>query len=220
MAESQDISEELNKEIEEIQKKVYSGQITLLNLELVPIFDNLKRTLNVNNIDKYSRPYKEACGLLDQKFNELKNLLSSSTIEKTFLEYLETKPSDDEILQLFNNCWREVFYLNILSLDFLEFSKDLLCREKESPIETEPIEAEETGEIFVVKIPKRKFTEKMMNYYTNIKSKLPCSIDTLFEDEKDDVILCKDFVYLLHLLQSGIVSYQKETNFIYIKEDE
>ena len=60
----------------------------------------------------------------------------------------------------------------------------------------------------------------MMNYFNTIKKKLPCSIDTLFEDEINDIILCTDFVYLLHLLQSGIVNYQKETNFVYIEKDE
>ena len=42
----------------------------------------------------------------------------------------------------------------------------------------------------------------------------------IFEDEEDDIKLCKKFVYLLHLLQSGLVNYQKETNFIYIIKEE
>ena len=220
MVEITDISDELNQKIEEIQRKVYSGEISLLNLELVPIFNNLRTNLTESNLDNYSKPYKEACGLLDLKFSELKYLLSASTIEKSFSDYLETNPNDDEILHLFDNCWREVFYLDVLSYNFLECSKDLLCRDKKEISIVEPVEIEESDEIFVVKIPKRKFTEKMMNYFNTIKKKLPCSIDTLFEDEINDIILCTDFVYLLHLLQSGIVNYQKETNFVYIEKDE
>ena len=220
MVEIEDFSEELNQKIEEIQRKVYSGEISLLDLELVPIFENLKNTLTERNLDNYSKPYKDACGLLDLKFTELKNLLGASLIEKIFLEYLQKTPTEEEILQLFDNCWREVFYLDIISYNFLEFSKDLLCREREIIPEVEPIEMDHTKGEFVVKIPQHKFTEKMMMYYSKIKDKLPCSIDTLFKDELDDINLCKDFVYLLHLLQSGIVQYQKETNFIYIKEDD
>jgi hypothetical protein len=220
MVEIKDFSEELNEKIEGIQKKVYSGEITLLNLELVPIFNSLKNSVTVNNIDRYSKPYREACGLLDQKFNELKKLLGSSTIEKTFLEYLESNPKDEDIVQLFDNCWRSIFYLDTLSIHFLELSKNLLCREKENSIIAETIEMEESDEEFVVKIPKHKFTEKMMNYFLQIKEKLPCSFDTLFEDEENDISLCKNFVYILHLLQSGFVKYQEETNFIYLEEVE
>jgi len=220
MVEAKDISEELNKKIEEIQQKVYSGEIALLDLELVTLFNNLKDTLTVKNINKHSKSYKEACTLLDQKFKELKNLLGSSTIEKTFIEYLKTNPKEEEIVKLFENCWREVFYMDTLSINFLRFSKNLLCKEKKPSPEEEPIEIQETNEEFIVKIPKHKFTEKMMNYFKSIRNKLPCSFDSLFEEEVDDIKLCKSFVYILHLLQSGMLNYQKETNFLFLEEDE
>ena len=54
MGESKDISEEIDKKIEAIQLKVLSGEISLLDLELVPIFENIKDSLNIGNIDKYS----------------------------------------------------------------------------------------------------------------------------------------------------------------------
>ena len=42
MEETKDLSEEINKKIEEIQLKALSGEISLLDLKLVPIFENIK----------------------------------------------------------------------------------------------------------------------------------------------------------------------------------
>ncbi len=47
--EYKDFSEEINKKIKEIQNKVLAGEISLLDTELVPIFENLKDSLNVHN---------------------------------------------------------------------------------------------------------------------------------------------------------------------------
>jgi len=51
-----------------------------------------------------------------------------------------------------------------------------------------------------------------------IKRKLPCSYDMIFEDENNQIKLFEHFVYLLHLLQLGKIKYQKESNFLYLKE--
>ena len=172
MIKSKNYPEDLIKKIDSIQEKVHSGEISLLDLELVPIFDNLRLDLTINNLESYSKPYKEACKLLELKFMELQNLLSASNVERSFLKYLETDPSDEEISQLFDNCWRTTFYLNTLSFKFLESSKNFLCQEKSVVNPEEIIEIEDCDEEFIVQIPKHKYTEKMMNCLDDINVKL------------------------------------------------
>ena len=119
--------------------------------------------------------YKNACGLLSQKFDELKQLLSTSDTEKKFIDFLKSSPNDEVIAELFTGCWDRNFVMNSLSFQFLEMCKDRLCRDKQDPFIYEPVE------------------EEMVN-----------------------VKLCMNFVYLLHLIQSGIIQYQKENNFLYV----
>ena len=212
----EDISEGINRKIEDIHKKVLSGKITLLDFELVPLFEEIKNSLNVYNLNKYSKTYKDACGLLIQKFDELKNLLSSLDTQQKFSEYLKSNPDDLEIFELLKGCWRETFNIDGLSLEFLEFSKNKLCIDRGSPITIEHLEKLKTKNDFLLEIPKYKFTEKMTEYFNTIKERLPCSFNDVFEDEHAQEKIYENFVYLLHLLQLGKIFYQKETNTLYI----
>ncbi|KKN18448.1 hypothetical protein LCGC14_0955570 [marine sediment metagenome] len=211
-----DYSEEITKKIEDIKSKVLSGDISLLDIELVPIFNSLKNTLSTYNINKYSTTYKKVFRLLIQKFEELKFLLTQLDNEEIFLNYLNTNPEDLEIYQLFEGCWKKPFNIESLSLRFLESSKDKLCTEKRAfPIIT-LVDKIELKENFLLEVPKQKFTEKMMDFFNSIKDKLPCSYDEIFEEDKVQVKIFEKFVYLLHLLQLGKIKYQKESNFLYL----
>ena len=211
-----DYSTEITKKIESIKNKVYSGEISLLDVELVSIFTELKDTLNIHNLSKYSITYEKIFQLLNQKFEELKLLLSSLDNDKVFSNYLNSKPEDSEIYQLLEECWREPFTINTLSLDFLESSKEKLDKRKGETYKIEHVDKIDFKDNFLLEIPTHKFTEKMMLFFNSIKDKLPCSYDEIFIEEKSQVKLFKNFVYLLHLLQLGKVQYQKETGFLYL----
>lgn len=214
--EYKDFSEEINNKIENIKNRVFSGEISLLEIELVPIFENLKDSLTIYNISKYSRTYKSAFQLLSQKFEELKIFLSYLDNQDKFLKFLKTNPRDIEIYQVFEDCWREPFNIDTLSLKFLEYSKDRLVLEKEDPLKIEPIEKIKLKEDFILQIPEKKFTEKMLAFFNIIKDKLPCPYEEIFEDGLDQMKIFENFVYILHLLQLGKIKYQKETNFLYL----
>jgi hypothetical protein len=213
---SNDFSEEINKKIEKIKTRVLSGEFSLLDIELVPIFEDLKDSLNIYNLNKYSMTYENAFQLLNQKFEELRIILDYLDNKEKFLDYLKTNPSELEIYQLFEDCWRKPFIVNTLSLKFLESSKDRLVNDKKEPLIIESIDKIHFKEDFLLEVPEQKFTEKMMAFYDLIKNKLPCSYEDLFEGAQDQIKVFENFVYLLHLLQSGKIKYQKETNFLYI----
>ena len=213
---SNDLSEEINKKIENIKKKVLSGEISLLDIELVSIFEDLKDSLNIHNLNKYSMTYENAFQLLNQKFEELRIILDYLNNKKKFLDYLKTNPSELEIYQLFEDCWRKPFTVNALSLKFLESSKDRLVSDKKEPLLIETIDKIDFKEEFLLEVPEQKFTEKMMAFYDIIKNKLPCSYEDLFEGAQDQMKIFENFVYLLHLLQLGKIKYQKDTNFLYL----
>lgn len=214
--EYKDFSEEINNKIENIKNRVFSGEISLLEIELVPIFENLKDSLTIYNISKYSRTYKSAFQLLSQKFEELKIFLSYLDNQDKFLKFLKTNPRDIEIYQVFEDCWREPFNIDTLSLKFLEYSKERLVLEKGEPLKIEPIEKIKLKEDFILEIPEKRFTEKMLAFFNIIKDKLPCPYEEIFEDELDQMKIFENFVYILHLLQLGKIKYQKETNFLYL----
>ncbi len=216
MIEKKDFSKELNKRIEDIRTKVLSGDLSLLDIELVPIFENLKDSINVYNIEKYSKTYQSAFTLLKQKFEEFKILMNYLDNENVFLEFLKSKPKDKEINDLFKDCWRQPFNINPLSINFLECSKNKLSSAKRHSFSIEAIERLKVKEDFLLEVPTHKYTEKMMDFFNAIKYKLPCSFDDIFEDEHDQIIIYEEFVYILHLLQLGKIKYQKESNFLYL----
>ena len=214
--EYKDFSEELNNRIESIKNKVLAGEISLLDVELVPIFENLKDSLTIYNISKYSSTYKSAFQLLSQKFEELKIFLSYLDNQDKFLKFLKSNPKDIEIYQLFEDCWRDPFIIDTLSLEFLEYSKDRLVTKKPEPLKIEHLDKINLKETFLLEIPEKRFTDKMLAFFNSIKDKLPCSYEEIFEDESDQQKIFENFVYLLHLLQLGKIKYQKETNFLYL----
>lgn len=214
--EYKDFSEEINNTIETIKNRVLSGEISLLEIELVPIFENLKDSLTIYNISQYSRTYKSAFQLLSQKFEELKIFLSYLDNQDKFLKFLKTNPRDIEIYQVFEDCWREPFNIDTLSLKFLEYSKERLVLEKGEPLKIEPIEKIKLKEDFLLEIPEKRFTDKMLAFFNIIKEKLPCSYKEIFESERDQMKIFENFVYLLHLLQLGKIKYQKETKILYL----
>jgi hypothetical protein len=225
MGEYKDFSEEINRKIEEIQTKVISGELTLLDVELFPIFENLKDSLNIGNLNRYSITYRNASQLLIQKFEELKILINNIDRKEGFLKFLKSNPEDAEIIQLLNDCWLKPFNIDSLSLDFLEFSRDKLSVKRVIPTSIvkrviptsiEHIEKVEVKDSFLLEVPEQKFTEKMLSFYDKIKNKLPCLFDEIFEEEQSQIEIYENFVYILHLLQLGKIKYQKETNFLYI----
>jgi len=216
MTEYKGITEYLNVKIEEVQKKVISGKIKLLNYELAPIFAELKNGLNMDNLNNSSKTYKAACELLNQKFEELKRLLSSLDSEQKFFDYLKSNPKDVEISQLFDGCWRKVFQIESLSLNFLESSKNKLCKDKGAPITIVHLDKVFSKEEFLLEVPEQNFTEKMIAFFNEIKKRLPCLFEEIFGREQDQAKIYEMFVYLLHLLQLGKLKYQKDTNTLYI----
>lgn len=211
------ITESLVSKIDDIQKQVINGKINLLNYELVPLFTELQKTITVSYLDKNSKTYMKACLLLDQKFEELRKLLGTLDHEKKFIEYLNLKPDDKEINELFEGCWREIFNLNPISFEFLEESKERLDNLVKKSFSIQHLKIRRKQEDnFVLSVPERGFSEQMNEFYETILNKLPCFFEDIFEDDKDQIKIYEKFVYLLHLLQSGKIKYQKETNTLYI----
>jgi len=211
-----DFSEDINKKIENINDDVLSGKINLLDLELIPIFSDIKDSLSIFNIENYSESYVNACELLNRKFEELRNLLSSLDIEKKFIDFLKENPEEDKIIDIFNGCWNNYFELDALSLNFLEYAENRFCKEKTMDFTIEHLNKERSDYEFILEIPKLKFTEKVNAFFNKIRNKLPCYFEEAFEENIDQLKIYEQFVYLLHLLQLGKVKYQKETNTLYV----
>jgi len=211
-----DFSEDINKKIESINDDVLSGKINLLDLELIPIFSDIKDSLSIFNIENYSESYVNACELLNRKFEELRNLLSSLDIEKKFIEFLKKNPEEDKLIEIFNGCWNNYFELDALSLNFLEYAENRFCKEKTLDFTIEHLNKERSDYEFLLEIPKLKFTEKVNAFFNKIRNKLPCYFEEVFEENIDQLKIYEQFVYLLHLLQLGKVKYQKETNTLYV----
>lgn len=216
MIEFTDNSEEIIKKIENVKKKVLSGKLSLLDLELNPIFQDLKDSLNIFNISKYSGLYREACFLLNQKFEELKAFLKLLESDKLFFDFLSPKRKDSEILELLEGCWRKEFIIQNVSFDLLEECNEKYSLPKIDITQIDHLKKPEVKENFWIQIPKKNFTEKMLAYFSTVKKKLPCKYEDIFEDDENQIEIFENFVYLLHLLQLGKIKYQKETKSLYL----
>ncbi|MHA2290003.1 MAG: hypothetical protein ACXABG_14555, partial [Promethearchaeota archaeon] len=191
-----DFSENINKKIEDIKDDVLSGKINLLELELNPIFSDIKDSLTIFNIKNYSHSYVNACELLERKFEELRNLLNSLDIEKKFMGFLQKTPTKEEIYDIFNGCWNHNFELEPLSFNFLEYALNRFCKEKTINLGIEHLDKERSDYQFLLEIPKLKFTEKVNEFLDEIRNKLPCYFEEVFENEKDQIKIYEKFVYL------------------------
>jgi hypothetical protein len=211
-----DFSEEINKKIKEIKENVLLGKINLLELELNPIFIDIKDSLSIFNIKNYSHSYVNACELLNRKFEELKNLLSSLDIEKKFENFLKDKPSRDEMYDVFEGCWKHNFELETLSFNFLEYSLNRFNKIKTKDLSIEHLDKQRSDYQFLLEIPRLKFTEKVNEFFDEIRKILPCYFEEVFDNEEHQIRIYEKFVYLLHLLQLGKIKYQKETNTLYL----
>ncbi len=216
MEEYKDLSEGINRKIQDIQLKVLSGEIALLDLELVPIFENIKDSLNIGNINNYSTAFKNSFQLLVNKFEELKILINNLDKKEGFFQYLKSNPEDLEVYELFNGCWVKPFNFESLSLNFLNFSNKKLLKERGYPAIIDHIDKVKIKQSFLLEVPEHNFTDKLMNFFNSIKNKFPCSFDEIFEEEQNQIEIYEKFVYILHLLQLGKIKYQKETNFLYL----
>jgi hypothetical protein len=216
MSNNKKISLVLDKKIKKIEDGILAGKINLLNLELVPIFKDLKASLNQLNLSSHSKVYIKACGLLDKKFEELKSLLSSLDNEERFNKYLQSNPSDIEIYALFRECWRGNFELSPLSLRFLQESREKLLDKTFEKYTIEHLEKEKRKGNFVLETPTRKFTEMMNSFYESIVDLLPCTFDEIFQNLDDQIEIYEKFIYILHLLQLKKLKYQNETGTLYI----
>jgi chromatin segregation and condensation protein Rec8/ScpA/Scc1 (kleisin family) len=215
MATSQDLVEKIKQKVEKIHQDVLDGKLSLLEYQLVPIFNELRDSLSVSNVNESSKTYIDACRLLDKKFKELKTLLNSLDEGKKFKKYFKSQPDDKEISNLFKGCWIKSFKIEPLSFKFLQSSKERLIYNKADSFTIEHPLKEHIEEDFVVKLPKHKFTEKMLIFYEKIKDKLPCKFNEVFSDSKNQIQLYQNFVYLLHLLQLKKIKYQPETDTLY-----
>lgn len=211
-----DYYDQISQKIEKVKKEILSGKLTLLSYELNPIFQDLKDSLNMENIDKYSSLYKEACFLLNQKFEELKSFLKLLENDKLFFNFLDLKPSDQDIYLLLNSCWRRLFTIESISINFLAESDKKYSKERNRIIELEHLKRQKVDSEFLLEITQQNFTEKMLLYLEKIVGKLPCRFEDIFEKDKEQMEIFENFVYLLHLLQLGKIKYQKETNSLYI----
>ena len=214
--ENLDLSEEINKRIALIKEDVLLGKINLLELQLNPIFNEIKNSISISNIENYSQSFNNAVELLNRKFEELKNLLSSLDIEKNFEDFLKTHPNEDQISNIFHGCWRKTFHLEPISLKFLDYASNRYVKERITNFNIEHLLREKNNDQFLLEIPRYEFTEKINVFYDEIKKKLPCFFEDVFDNELDQIEIYEQFVYLLHLLQLGKVKYQKDTNTLYI----
>jgi len=211
-----DLSEEVNKRIALIKDDVLTGKINLLELQLNPIFSEIKNSISIYNIENYSQTYRNAVELLNRKFEELKNLLSSLDIEKKFEDFLKTHPNEDQISDIFRGCWKNTFHLEPISLKFLDYASNRYGKERITNFTIEHLTKEKTIDQFLLEVPKYKYTEKINAFYEKIIKKLPCLFEDVFDNELNQIEIYEQFVYLLHLLQLGKIKYQKDTNTLYL----
>jgi chromatin segregation and condensation protein Rec8/ScpA/Scc1 (kleisin family) len=214
--ESEDFSMELALQLDKIRNDIISGKISLLELELSSIFQKINETLNVKNLLNYSKPFESTCELLEDKFNELKKLLNTINSDKLFNDYLKKKsPNDNEIYSLLSKTWRNPFVIESISLEFLKYSNSRFSKEKKEIKSIDHIFKEVYGGNFYIQIPEKKFTEKMDIYLNKIYPLLPCKFQDLFDNENDQIKIYEKFVYILHLLQLGILKFNKESSLVY-----
>ncbi|MEJ2295626.1 MAG: hypothetical protein P8Y23_12790 [Candidatus Lokiarchaeota archaeon] len=216
MPESIILPQEVRDQLIQIKRDILRGKISLLELELNPLFQEIIDSVSTTNIFQYSHLYKETNDILYQKFEELKNLLIRMDNEQKFLDFLKKSSPDSEIALLFKGCWRTPFQIGCLSFNFLQESQNKLSMRNREPIKIKELSRIESKDQFLLEIPLQKFTEKMNDYFRSISDKLPCNLDKLFDTETDQLVIYEYFIYLLHLLQLGKIKYQKDTKTFYI----
>ena len=211
-----DFNLEINNKIDKIKQEIVSGKISLLELELNNLFNEMEGFINTVNLEQYAITYKRAYEILEQKFEELKKLLRSLDDDRKIIAFLKTNPKDEEICEIFKGCWHKPYYIADFSLEFLFYVADRYCKDNIPHLEIVHLKKIPSKEDFLIEVPEFQFIEKLNKYYDEIINKLPCVFDQIFEEERNQIKIYEHFIYLLHLLQQGRIKYHKETNTLYL----
>ncbi|MHA1783547.1 MAG: hypothetical protein ACTSUL_08975 [Promethearchaeota archaeon] len=203
------------EKLKEIIRALDSKKISLLNFKLYNLFQIIRKTLNNYNLKENTLLYRETCELLSKKFEELKLLINVIDSDKIFMEFLKTSPKDDDIAELLNSSWLKPFEMSTLSEKEMLYSVEKYCKEKIVIQGIKHLSQTMHDQEMILEAPKYMFSEKIKNYYNEIKSFLPCRLEELFENEQNQIKIYEKFVYLLHLIQMGKIKYQKETKLFY-----
>ncbi|MFX0010100.1 MAG: hypothetical protein ACFE9R_07285 [Candidatus Hermodarchaeota archaeon] len=211
-----DFNSEIDIKIDKIKKEIVSGKISLLELELNSLFNEMEGFINTVNLEQYAITYKRAYEILEQKFEELKKLLRSLDDDRKIIAFLKTNPKDEEIYEIFKGCWHKPYYVEDLSLEFLFYATNRYCKDNIPRSEIVHLKKIPSKEDFLIEVPELQFIEKLNKYYEEIIKKLPCVFDQIFDEEHNQIKIYEHFIYLLHLLQQGRIKYHKETNTLYL----
>ncbi len=206
--------DELYSRVSELKRKVALGETSLIDEELQSYFHQLSSLISPDKLERGLTILQDSTIVLEQKFEAIQLYIQELLNSDRVIGYLNSHPPDAELAGMLENVMVDPVLFPQLSLAFLDDAysklvshKPLISRAR--LIQSDILVTEKNVEF--LSDPEDPFERRMMDYYSEISAHLPATIDKLLQvsSTKDDYF--EHFSFILHLLQNGILWYEKPT---------
>ncbi|MHA1520455.1 MAG: hypothetical protein ACTSRK_09755 [Promethearchaeota archaeon] len=207
----------------QIQLKVEQGHLSLLDIDLIPIFQQITENLSPDEILLGLSAMQSGTSILGLKIEEIRNFIIFLSHKDLIVAYLTSLSSDEEYYHVLIDHWESPLKLAAISSEFLQSSYSSLVSNK--PIRVEKKNKSgilETGilkEFNELEVSGLSMKKELEIFLTLIIPKLPQSFSDLLSIYTAEEDYFRHFSYILHLTQEGSLYYDNSTKLFHLGED-
>jgi hypothetical protein len=207
--------DQLADHIATMRSYVSSGEISLIDQQLGPIFDSLRQLLTEDDLSKGLEILQNSTLFLTEKLDEINRFISQLSQREKYLRFLQQNPSDERLAGILSSVWNQPMRLFPFSIQFLHQSYTQLVQNK--PIRRffhsgEVLESPSVKPTMKIDDKAAEFEIEMNMFYDELHSKLPLNLTEILSPYTEPEAYYTHFSYLLHLLYLGKLFFDRTTN--------
>ena len=182
----------------------------LLDRDLAGFFEELKTLISPDEIEVALDIINDGTIILEEKLNQIKEFISFLTQKEKILQYLQNMPDDNILTEKISKIWISPIVVPNIAVSYLEDSWIRLIGNKSTKIKfqlpTKPPQIQ-TKITTLLKTEEKMFEERLMEYLSEIQSRLPATLNIILSSEKNEQVYYEHFSMILYLLQEGFITY-------------
>ena len=198
----------------QIQMQVEQGHLSLLDIDLIPIFQQITENLSPEEILLGLSAMQSGTSILGLKIEEIRNFILFLSQKELIISYLTNLSSDEEYYHLLINHWETPFQLESISPEFLQSSYSALVSNKPVQIVKKASGIMDPGfqkELTELEVSQLSMKKELEIFLTSILPQLPQTFSALLSTYTDVEEYFRHFSYILHLTQEGSLYYDSST---------
>ncbi len=212
-----DLSTVLEK-MARIQSQVEQGHISLLDIDLIPIFQQITENLSPEEILTGLSAMQSGTSILGLKIEEIRNFILFLSQKELILAYLTGISSDEEYYHVLINHWESPIQLATISSEFLQTSYSSLVSNKPIRMVKKSSGIIDTGarkEFTELEVTQLSIQKELEIFLSSLLPLLPQTFTVLLSTYTNAEEYFRHFSYILHLAQEGSLYYDSSTKLFH-----